>query len=93
MIDDMTRDECIAALDEAFGGNVTASTELWVFRIDSKPPRVISFSEDFVARNVVQGKLSKTEFQSLLKNIPPSHWVKDKEGVLRCVFASRFNPP
>lgn len=79
----MKRDECLAAISEAFNGvKVEAVVGYWNVRIDSDPPRELLLMESFVAKHIKGNGMTRGELRDLIKTIPDSQWTKRSDGLL-----------
>lgn len=88
----MTRDECICAISDVFGGVYTWAVEgFWNIHIETVPKRQLILSDWFVRRNIKREGLTTEEFKEILKSIKDDEWAKEKDGSLMKSFGFPSN--
>ena len=79
----MTRDDCLSAISNAFGGAKTwASTGYWDIKIESTPPRTIVLTNHFVEKLLSDDGMTKEDFGTKLSEIPKEQWTQEGDRLL-----------
>lgn len=88
----MTRDECLCAISNAFGGaRVWAVVGFWNVIIETTPKRQIVLTEWFVKQNINKDGLLPEEFTEILKSTKDDEWHRDKDGNLLKLYGFPSN--
>lgn len=82
----MTRNDCVTAMNEAFGAPVVAGAETWDFMIETTPIKFVTLLKTFVDANINKDGMTKEEFLAILSAPDRRHWATFPGGVINLVL-------
>ena len=82
----MTRDECMAAMNAAFGVTVIAATDSWDFKIETNPVKFVTLMKTFVESNIDKEGMTKEEFLEILAAPDRRNWATLPNGVINLIL-------
>jgi len=82
----MTRDECMVAMNEAFGAPVVAGSQSWDFMVETKPVKFVTLMKTFVDAHIDSDGMTKEEFLTILSAPDRRHWATLPNGVINLIL-------
>ena len=82
----MTKDECMAAMNKAFGAPVVAGAQSWDFMVETTPVKFVTLLKTFVDANIEKEGMTKEEFLNILSAPDRRHWATLPNGVINLVL-------
>jgi len=82
----MTKEECIAAMNEAFRATVVTGSQTWDFKIETTPPMFVTLMKTFVDAHIFKDGMSKEEFLGILLASDSRHWATMPDGITNLIL-------
>ena len=80
----MTAQECLIAISNVYGAEVSTTSGFWNVSIKTHPQKMLVLTPEFVSLNINEKGMEQNEFEEYLKCIPDNRWTTI-ENQLTCI--------